>query len=700
MPALLHGSYVSLLQGSLLQPGGRDVSFAEPHLLWLLLLAPVAGAAAALLWRRRLEAAAAWAARGLWSRLLRGYRRSRLTASVAFLAVAVLATGLALARPRWGQVEQEVERRGVDLVFVLDSSLSMAALDVPPSRLSAAATVARRLLRAMPENRAGLVQVEGAVEVLSPLTLDAGVLELVLDGVAPGTMERPGTVLGPALEAAAELFLPGAETHRVIVLLSDGEDHGPDLSNVAAALAEAEVQVHTLGVGTPRGAPVPLPGDAGRVKRDQDGEVVISRLEEGRLEDLARATGGIYLRITDPAVDLEPLLERIREAAAGSLGRDLVEIREERFQWPLALAVLALLAHLALAPFRPAPGPRRSPGGDATVPGAGAALLWLLLPALIWTPTAPAGAQPSSPLGDEAAEVGTGEGDRGDAPEWWQRFEHWLHNPRERTGHALEAYRAERPEEAVPYAHQARELAPAEPLTRFNAGTLELAAGLHEQAVASLEEAVRALEAEVEEAEEGPAAASPDVATAAPATPRPAPRRPPESRFRRASLAAQAFYNLGNARHGGGDLQGAVRAYEDALRLAPDHEDAKFNLELTLRELERRRSRQSSPQAPQEGKGDGEGEQPRSPEQQGSRDSPPQQDPEGREEEREQARPEEGEGEPRPAEPELERFEDQPDMSAREAAAILEAVENLERQQRQEEAAARARRRRRGEKDW
>jgi len=336
--------------------GLRDLALGEPRLLWLLLLVPATAVVAGLLWRRRIHASAAWAARGLWHRLLPSYGRGRLAVSVMLLALAVGGTTLALARPRWGLAEQEVERRGADVVFVLDSSLSMGARDVAPNRLFTGETLVRRLVEAMPENRVGLVQMEGTAEVLSPLTHDSSVIELMLDTVEPGSLDRPGTLLDPALATATQLFLPGGETHRVVILISDGEHHGDDLTDLTERLADARVVIHTLGVATLEGAPVPVPGPAeGQVsyKRDESGETVVSRLGEGLLETLARATGGVYLRVNGPAVDLDPVVRRIRELEDGSVGREQVEMLRERFQWPLFLAVAALFAHLGVGAFRP-----------------------------------------------------------------------------------------------------------------------------------------------------------------------------------------------------------------------------------------------------------------------------------------------------------------------------------------------------------
>lgn len=334
------------------------MTFAEPSLLWLALLAPLAAAAAAVLWRRRLAADAAWASRALWDRLLASYRPRRLALSVAALALAVLGTSLALARPRWGTAEEKVERQGVDLVFLLDSSLSMAARDADPSRLSVAKALVRRLAAALPGSRVGLVQAEGVGVVLTPLTVDTAVLDLLLDTVEPGSLPVPGTELAPGLATAARLFPEGGGKHRVLVLLSDGEDHGGGLDTLTERLRNEGIVVCAFGIGTPEGGTLPLPdppgqrpGQPARLKRDADDQVVLSRLHEDGLEDLARATGGVYLRATSAAADPAPVLRRIDRMEQRTVEGAFLNTQAERFQWPLGLAILGLLVYLAWSPF-------------------------------------------------------------------------------------------------------------------------------------------------------------------------------------------------------------------------------------------------------------------------------------------------------------------------------------------------------------
>ena len=340
--------------------------FAHPDWLWLLIAAPLAGLLTLLCWRKRWRDTAAWAARTLWNRLMPSHDPRRPVVLGLLLVRGVAAIVLALAQPRWGESEQQVERQGVDIVFVLDTSLSMATRDVLPNRLWVAQTFVRRLVQGLPGHRVALVQAEGDGVVMAPLTSDSAVIDLLLDAVQPGSLPTPGTELASAIERALELFPEGDGRHRVLVLLSDGEDHGSNLvDRLSDPLHDRGVVLHAVGVGTREGKPLELPdlgaADNGRrgfaqgpeYKRDEEGNVVVSRLVEESLEGLSRATGGLYLRADGVATDPAPLLERIDAMEKRSYGSEVVNTLEERFQWPLAVAIIALALQLMIAPFDP-----------------------------------------------------------------------------------------------------------------------------------------------------------------------------------------------------------------------------------------------------------------------------------------------------------------------------------------------------------
>lgn len=332
------------------------MKLAAPEWLALLLLLPLVALLGGLVYRRRLRATVSFAARGLWANLFPGHRPSRIWTSVAALALAAGFAGLTLTQPRWGQSEQQIERHGVDVVFVLDTSLSMATTDLPPNRLFVGQTLVRRLVQALPGHRVALVQAEGDGVVMVPLTADAAVIDLVLDAVLPGSLPTPGTELTPAIERALTLFGADSNKHNVLVLLSDGEDHGTALDGAIAKLKERGVTVHTIGVGTLEGKPLEMPlespGLPMQYKRDEEGNVVVSRLIEKGLETLAGQTGGLYLRATSAATDPTPIVDRINAMEHKTFGSETISTLEERFQWPLTLAIAFLVLHLLIGPFR------------------------------------------------------------------------------------------------------------------------------------------------------------------------------------------------------------------------------------------------------------------------------------------------------------------------------------------------------------
>lgn len=329
------------------------MSFAAPQLLPLAALLPaVAAAVAAWLLARRARAESAWVGRALEGRLRAGGppRANWVTPLLTALALAGVALGL--ARPRWGESTETVERRGLDIVFVVDTSLSMSAADVPPSRFWLAQSLVRRLVAALPGHRVALVAAEGEGEVLTPLTVDGAIIDLVLDALAPGTLPVPGTRLAAAIGRAIQLFPESNESHRLLVLLSDGEDHGEDLDRAVRALAEARVEVLAIGIGSSQGAPLPLSDAPGQFKRDRRGEVVVSRLHSESLRKLTEATGGGYFEASSPGFDPAPVALRIAALGGRSIESNTVNRLEERYQWALAFAAVVLALALALSPYR------------------------------------------------------------------------------------------------------------------------------------------------------------------------------------------------------------------------------------------------------------------------------------------------------------------------------------------------------------
>lgn len=342
------------------------MSWGAPDRIALVALAPLAVVIGWWWWHRSTRALAGWAVRTQWPRLGVEASNTRLALRLMLLFVAVATIALASARPRWGRSEHTVERAGIDTVVILDSSTSMSVTDVTPSRLEVARALLDRLTHRLEGNRVAVLQMEGTVRALTPMTADMEGARLTLDTIRVNSLERPGTDLGVALERAADIFLPGEERHRAVLLVTDGEDHGQRLDKAERRLADQGVQVHVLAVGTPQGGPVPVPGAAaGAYKQDGQGQVIVSRMAGDRLRQLAQATRGTFVAVERAGADIEPIVQAILDLESRSLGVETVIQQEERFQIPLLAAVLALVAMPLVRPLR---SPPASPGGPRPAP--------------------------------------------------------------------------------------------------------------------------------------------------------------------------------------------------------------------------------------------------------------------------------------------------------------------------------------------
>lgn len=321
--------------------------FAQPEsLLWLV---PWLGLALFVLLRERdrRARAAAFAQVPMLSRLVRGHDPRRVAVRLG-LVLAGGALGLvALAGPRWGLRPERVETVGVDVVFAVDLSASMNARDLPPSRLEVARLELSDMIRRLEGNRLALVGFAGRAYAFSPLTTDTGATDLFLETLSPRTIPIPGTALGDALRAALDRFPPQGPGG-FIVLLTDGEDHHSDPLEAARQAASRGVRVLAVGIGTPSGGRVPDPEGEGSL-RDEEGREVVSRLGEETLQEIARITGGSYLRLSPGGEAARRVVQAVRGGQARTMDSRLENRLRERYQVFLALALGLILAGRAMA---------------------------------------------------------------------------------------------------------------------------------------------------------------------------------------------------------------------------------------------------------------------------------------------------------------------------------------------------------------
>jgi len=634
------------------------VIFESPIWLLGLLALPAFAAIEAWLTRADRERTARLVARPLWTRVLRRPAERWRYARLGLLLAGTAGVILALARPQWGIVREKIEREGVDIVLVLDTSGSMATEDVQPNRFFVARQALATLVARLEGDRFGLVAFEGEAYPLVPLTLDADALGLFLDTMEPGIVPAPGSSVGVGLARGLQLFVDQDRSHKVMVLVSDGEDLEGDVEEAVRQAKEAGVIVHAVGVGTEAGQPVPDFDREGRrigFKHDPAGAVVVSRLNPGTLEAVARGTGGRVFRITPSDPSLSGLAAAIEGMEQKSLFREYTYRRKERFQVPLGIGLLSL----ALALLIPPPPLRRiraessgSPAGGLAgrqgeaagtgsrrVVTAGAGVAWLVF-ALVAGSEAQSPAGPGGPTSKTTAAPAprTGPGGR--------VIDELLLRPVRLTDSGRKEYRSGNHPQALREFERAARARPQDPRARFN-----VADGLYKNG--KFDEAgtlFRSL---------GENAASP--------------------------LAAASRYNLGNALFQRQDYRNAVQAYREALRLAPDDLDTRRNLELALRALEAQQEQQKKNQQNQQQQDQNQPNQ--------DQQNPPQQQQQNPGDPQQQ-------GQPRtPEQREDQRFREETGMPKQRAMQLLDALQQNEKaEQRKLLQAQRAMKR--GAKDW
>ncbi|HWR97449.1 MAG TPA: VWA domain-containing protein [Candidatus Methanoperedens sp.] len=263
---------------------------------------------------------------------------------------------VALARPQWGIRWQEERRRGLDVLVVLDTSASMLATDLKPNRMQRARLGLSDLLPRLAGDRIGLVAFAGSSFLACPLTTDYAAFSMVLEDVRPGVIPRGGTAIAQALESALANFDTGGTADRVVLLVTDGEDHEGGLERAIDALRRRQVRVIAVGLGSSEGDFIPAAGAGGPFLKDRSGTVVRTALREEPLRRIAAATGGTYFSAA--AGDFG--WDRVLRLGLANLERDeresrLVQVHEERFPWFLGAALLLLALEAAFGDRRRVP---------------------------------------------------------------------------------------------------------------------------------------------------------------------------------------------------------------------------------------------------------------------------------------------------------------------------------------------------------
>jgi Ca-activated chloride channel homolog len=322
------------------------------NLLWAL---PVLGGFFLWSFRRRRRKLEAFISPALIGQLTSEFSLPKAIARTLLLTGFFIFGILALARPQWGMRLDTVRRQGVDVIAALDTSYSMSAEDVAPSRLEKAKSEIRGLIRRLKGDRIGLVAFAGTAIVQCPLTLDYGAAELFLDVANTEIIPEPGTSLAAAIQTATAAFVAKETKYKVLVILTDGEDLEGQVEAAIRKARDAGVVIYPVGVGSPEGRPIPVrdpKGDIIDYRKDADGQVVVSKLDERSLAEIAAETGGKYLRATTSENELDQIYDDVSRMEKKQLESKLYQNFEDQFQVPLAMAILCLFIEAWLSERR------------------------------------------------------------------------------------------------------------------------------------------------------------------------------------------------------------------------------------------------------------------------------------------------------------------------------------------------------------
>ncbi len=344
------------------------MTFGAPEWFWGLLAIPVLIALFSRAEQRGAERLQEFVAVRLLPQLSATVNRPRRFLRFALQMLGLALAFVALAQPRWGYTFQDVKRKGLDLLIAVDTSRSMLSNDVQPNRLERVKLALHDLIAQMQGDRVGLIAFAGRAFLQAPLTIDYdAALESVSD-LDTTTIPEGGTNISDAIKLAVQTFGKSAMGNRALIIFTDGEELSGDAVKTAKAAADQGVRIFTVGVGTPQGSLIPITGEDGgsAFVKDENGQVVKSKLDENRLKEIAQATGEFYLHLENGPGTMQFLYtEGLAKMQAAEIDARLSRRPIERYEWPLGAALVALALSMLIGERKSATDPREKSSAGA-----------------------------------------------------------------------------------------------------------------------------------------------------------------------------------------------------------------------------------------------------------------------------------------------------------------------------------------------
>ena len=316
--------------------------FANPDFLYLFFLLPVLVAVFLYYNHRRRQNIRKYGDPALLQELMPTVSKYRPDVKFWLTFAALSLTIFMLARPQFGSKMETVKRSGVEAVIALDISNSMLAEDVTPSRLEKAKKLISRLVDTFNNDKVGMIVFAGEAFTQLPITSDYVSAKMFLESINPSLITTQGTDIGAAIRLAMKSFTPNDGVGRAIVVITDGENHEGGAIEAAKEAAEKNMQVFILGIGSPDGSPIPEERGSNHFRKDKDGNVIVTRLNEQMCQEIAKAGNGVYIRVDNSNSAEKILNEEISKLAKTDVESQVFTDFDEQFQ-ALAWLVLILL---------------------------------------------------------------------------------------------------------------------------------------------------------------------------------------------------------------------------------------------------------------------------------------------------------------------------------------------------------------------
>lgn len=321
--------------------------FEEPTYLYLLLLLPFLAAFYLYSNYRRRKAIRKFGDPVLMAQLMPDVSKYRPDVKFWLVFAAIGLFAVLLARPQFGSKLETVKRQGVEVMIALDISNSMLAQDVQPSRLEKAKRLVAQLVDKMENDKVGMIVFAGDAFTQLPITSDYISAKMFLESINPSLISKQGTAIGAAINLATRSFTPQEGVGRAVIVITDGENHEGGAVEAAKAAAENGIQVSVLGVGMPDGAPIPVEG-TNDFRRDRDGNVVVTRLNEQMCQEIAQAGDGIYVRVDNSNAAQKVIAQEINKMAKADVETQVYTEFNEQFQAVAWIILLLLLAEMLI----------------------------------------------------------------------------------------------------------------------------------------------------------------------------------------------------------------------------------------------------------------------------------------------------------------------------------------------------------------